>query len=202
MYIHHPKGSGKNSGFTLIELMVVIIVIGIVGGIIFSGAGYIFEKQAIKQAGAEIEVLQVALEEYKRQNGNYPETFDFQDEMASFILLHTLHGTHELVDGTWERLAPEKYLKSLIPTDAMAFRSLDEEEDGTFNLNEVDHYLIDPWGEPYIYQFRRKDGNYGFLLYSKGPDQLSAPFSEVSDGQPEKRPEDKDNIPPSEPGKW
>ena len=71
------KMSRKTSGFTLIELMVVIIVIGIVGGIVFGGAGYIFEKQAVKQAEAEVEVLKIALEDYKRENGQYPETFDF-----------------------------------------------------------------------------------------------------------------------------
>ena len=72
------KMSRKTSGFTLIELMVVIIVIGIVGGIVFGGAGYIFEKQAVKQAEAEVEVLKIALEDYKRENGQYPETFDFE----------------------------------------------------------------------------------------------------------------------------
>ena len=77
-----------------------------------------------------------------------------------------------------------------------------EDEAGSFNLEKVDHYLVDPWGEPYIYQFERLDGNYGFLLYSKGPDQKSEPFMEVTNGLPEKRPEDKDNIPPSEPGNW
>jgi len=56
--------------------MVVIVVIGIVGGIIFSGAGYLFEKQAIKQATVEVEVLRVALDEFKREYGDFPETFD------------------------------------------------------------------------------------------------------------------------------
>lgn len=202
MHSYRLNSSRKISGFTLIELMVVIIVIGIVGGIVFGGAGYIFEKQAINQAGSEIEVLKVALEEYKRENGNYPETFDFQDEQSSFILLHSLYGTHELIDGAWERLDPADYLKSLIPAEGLSLQPLEGEEDGKFNLNEIDHYLTDPWGEPYIYQFERKDGNFGFLLYSKGPDQKSTPFDEVSDGIPEKRPEDKDNIPASEPGNW
>ena len=51
--------------FTLVELMVVIVVIGIVGGIIFSGAGYLFEKQAIKQATVEVEVALAEYDQYK-----------------------------------------------------------------------------------------------------------------------------------------
>lgn len=202
MYFIKPEMSRKTSGFTLIELMVVIIVIGIVGGIVFGGAGYIFEKQAIKQAEAEIEVLKVSLDEYKRENGNYPETFDFEGEMSSFILLHSLYGSHEPVDGVWERLEPEQYTKSLIPMESLSVAPIEDDEAGQFNLDKVDHYLIDPWGEPYIYEFERKDGNLGFLLYSKGPDRKSDPFNDVADGFPEKRPEDKDNIPQSEPGNW
>ena len=196
------KMSRKTSGFTLIELMVVIIVIGIVGGIVFGGAGYIFEKQAVKQAEAEVEVLKIALEDYKRENGQYPETFDFEGEMSSFILLHSLYGSHQPIDGVWERLEPEKYTKSLIPIESLSVSQIEEDGTGQFKLDEVDHYLIDPWSEPYIYKFPRNDGNLGFLLYSKGPDRKSDPFNDVSDGFPEKRPEDKDNIPQSEPGNW
>ena len=192
----------KTAGFTLIELMVVIIVIAIVGGIVFGGAGYIFEKQAIKQANAEIEVLKVALSEYKSEHGTFPETFDNDVKASSFILLHSLYGTHELINETWERRKPEKYYKSLLPIDALSFLPFEEDDSGKFNLDQVDHYLVDPWGEPYIYQFERKDGNVGFLLYSKGPDKKSDPFNEVTDGYPQKRSEDEDNIPNSEPGSW
>ena len=83
----HIKSRSKATGFTLIELMVVIIVIGIVGGIIFSGAGYVFEKQAVRQAQAEIEVLEVALDEYKRQNGQYPLTFDSENKVLNCLLI-------------------------------------------------------------------------------------------------------------------
>jgi prepilin-type N-terminal cleavage/methylation domain-containing protein len=189
-------------GFTLIELMVVIIVIGVVGGIIFSGAGYLFEKQSIKSAQTEIEVLKIALDEYKRENGAYPETLDYQGKDSSRILLHSLYGTHNLIDDDWERLDPSDYRRSLIPVDKFSFLPIAEDNSGIFNLDEDDYYLVDPWGEPYIYEFYRKDGNAGFLLYSKGPDRKSEPFKSGEDGSPNKRPEDSDNIPSTEPGKW
>ena len=146
--------------------------------------------------------MKIALNEYKREKGQYPETFDFDDETRSFILLHSLYGTHEPVEGVWERLEPEEYSKSLLPMESLSIAPFEVDEQGQFNLAEVDHYLIDPWGEAYIYEFERKDGNLGFLLYSKGPDRKSEPFTDISDGFPEKRPEDKDNIPQSEPGNW
>jgi prepilin-type N-terminal cleavage/methylation domain-containing protein len=191
-------------GFTLIELMIVILVIGIVGGIIFSGASYLFEKQSIKTAQAEIEILKIALNEYHRKEGEYPpiaeKSTDFKD--FSGDLLNGLYGSHEFIDGSWERLDKEDKKKSLIPIDKFSILPIAEEASGTFNLDEVDHFLVDPWGQPYIYEDKRKDGFPGFLLYSMGPDRKSSPFTEPSDGLPEIRPEDLDNIPSTEPGNW
>ena len=65
-----------------------------------------------------------------------------------------------------------------------------------------DSFLVDPWGEPYQYNFPRRDGHEGYLLFSKGPDKKSQVFDAPSDGIPEKTSVDFDNIPPSEPGKW
>ena len=84
----------------------------------------------------------------------------------------------------------------------MTLEILDDEKVNRSNYKEFDHFLVDPWGEPYIYQYPRMDGHTGFLLYSKGPDQKSEPFNEISDSLAEKRPEDNDNIPSSEPGNW
>ena len=199
--VKYKKSKGA---FTLVELMVVIVVIGIVGGIIFSGAGYLFEKQAIKQAKVEVEVLKIALDEFKREYGDFPETFDNEGEMASFILFHSLYGTHQLSldTETWERVEVSEFRKNLLPVDKMTLETLIDDGSEKFNFSEFDHFLVDPWGEPFIYQFPRQDGHRGFLLYSKGPDQKGDPFNESLDSLPEKRLEDRDNIPSSEPGNW
>ena len=199
--VKYKKSKGA---FTLVELMVVIVVIGIVGGIIFSGAGYLFEKQAIKQAKVEVEVLKIALDEFKREYGDFPETFDNEGEMASFILFHSLYGTHQLSldTETWERVEVSEFRKNLLPVDKMTLETLSDDGSEKFNFSEFDHFLVDPWGEPFIYQFPRQDGHGGFLLYSKGPDQKGDPFNESLDSLPEKRLEDRDNIPASEPGNW
>jgi len=194
----------SKGAFTLVELMVVIVVIGIVGGIIFSGAGYLFEKQAIKQATVEVEVLRVALDEFKREYGDFPETFDNEGDIASFILFHSLYGTHQLSTDTeaWERVEVSESRKNLLPVDKMTLETLSDDESEKFNFLEFDHFLVDPWGEPYIYQFPRQDEQRGFLLYSKGPDQKGNPFNESLDSLPQKRLEDRDNIPSTEPGNW
>jgi len=84
----------------------------------------------------------------------------------------------------------------------MTLETLSDDGSEKFNFSEFDHFLVDPWGEPFIYQFPRQDGHGGFLLYSKGPDQKGDPFNESLDSLPEKRLEDRDNIPSSEPGNW
>ena len=63
-------------------------------------------------------------------------------------------------------------------------------------------FAMDPWNEPYIYQFPRKDGHKGFLLFSKGPDGLSSVFNQELTSTPPIEIIDEDNIPASEPGKW
>lgn len=60
------------SGFTLVELMVVVAVIGIVAGIVLAAAGGVQKKAARDQAKAEIKMICVALENFKANTGAYP----------------------------------------------------------------------------------------------------------------------------------
>ena len=61
-------------GFTLIELMVVIVILGILAGLIIPR--FLGRPDEARQAKARIQIqsLETALKLYKLDNGNYPTT--------------------------------------------------------------------------------------------------------------------------------
>jgi general secretion pathway protein G len=78
-----PRGSilrlllpslGSNSGFTLIEIMVVIIILGILVGLIVPRLMEEPEKARAVKARMQIESLSTALKKYKLDHGDYPTT--------------------------------------------------------------------------------------------------------------------------------
>lgn len=68
------RGSIKNTGFTLLELLVVIVILGLLAGYVapryFAQVG----KSEIKVAQAQIEGLGKALDQYRLDTGHYPST--------------------------------------------------------------------------------------------------------------------------------
>lgn len=72
-----------NSGFTLLELLVVMAIIAILAGLILSTAGGIQKKAARSRAEAEIAAMSAALESYKADNGDYPESTNFPNNSVS-----------------------------------------------------------------------------------------------------------------------
>ena len=64
----------SNSGFTLIEIMVVIIILGILVGLIVPRFMEKPDKARMVKAKMQIESISAALKEYKLDNGDYPTT--------------------------------------------------------------------------------------------------------------------------------
>jgi general secretion pathway protein G len=64
--------AGKSSGFTLLELLVVIVIIGLLAGYVapryFSQVG----KSEIQVAKAQIDSLEKALDQFRLDNRRYP----------------------------------------------------------------------------------------------------------------------------------
>ena len=72
----HDKHLNKKSGFTLIEIILVVVIIGILAGIAIPRMGGKTEKAKISQAKSNIVALSMAIQEFEMMNGNYPSSLD------------------------------------------------------------------------------------------------------------------------------
>jgi general secretion pathway protein G len=70
------KSSGRESGFTLVELMVVIILIGLFAGVVGMSVIQLVGRGRKTVALDQMKVLKEALEFYKLDTGSYPETLE------------------------------------------------------------------------------------------------------------------------------
>ena len=68
------KSGSRTKGFTLIELMVVIVILGILAGLVLPRFMGRTEEAKRTKAKLQIENLEGALKLYKLDNGNYPTT--------------------------------------------------------------------------------------------------------------------------------
>ena len=72
------KHFNKRSGFTLIEIILVVVIIGILSGIFLGGLnlGGKTEQANIVKAQATISTLSAAVDSYEMMNGTYPASLD------------------------------------------------------------------------------------------------------------------------------
>jgi general secretion pathway protein G len=62
----------SRSGFTLLELLAVMTIIGVLAGLIIGASKYAYQKSRRSSAAARIAALETALEDFKADNGYYP----------------------------------------------------------------------------------------------------------------------------------
>lgn len=71
---HIEKRKKDTAGFTLIELMVVIVILGILAGLIVPRIMGRPEEAKQVKAALQIESIETALKLYRLDNGTYPDT--------------------------------------------------------------------------------------------------------------------------------
>jgi prepilin-type N-terminal cleavage/methylation domain-containing protein len=72
----HRGKCRSNDAFTLIELIVVATVVVILTGLVLSTVGYVQKKGARARAETEIAAISASCENYKADNGVYPNNND------------------------------------------------------------------------------------------------------------------------------
>ena len=151
--------------FTLIELLTVIAIIAILSAICFGVVKGVKERSSIGQAKAEVAVIAQALETYKLQYGDYPQT------IVPSVMLQSLIGK---MGPTGVAITQKALL------DISKF-SLSNPTGDPFTDTSLT--MVDPWGNSYQYYYYTVSTGSNitkrsFLLFSQGPDgTFTAPTS-------------------------
>jgi len=78
-------GLVKNeTGFTLMELMVVIVIIGVLAAIAVPSMSKQVDKAKAKRAMVEIKAMKTAIDVYKAEKGSYPTTAQVKDALEDY----------------------------------------------------------------------------------------------------------------------
>jgi prepilin-type N-terminal cleavage/methylation domain-containing protein len=80
----------KQSGFTIVELLIVIVVIGILAGLVITTFNGIQQKARDTERETDIKALHAQVEAYWAQKGYYPSLVDMNDRTATtgFVALN------------------------------------------------------------------------------------------------------------------
>lgn len=141
-------------GFTLVEILAVVVIIGILAGITLGGAGAVRRHGAVSQAKAEITALEAASVRFQVENGFYPVNTSANPstafnpgnyQTAGVGLFSNLFGTN-----MFNR--PPSTKRYFEPKPSMVS-----------STNTANPFFVDPWGYAYGYY---SDGTNAPLIWS------------------------------------
>ena len=128
------KPWAKQAGFTIVELLIVIVVIGILASITIVAYNGIQQRGRDAQRRSDVATIAKALELYYLDNGAYPPT---PCALGAGCKINS--GWNTTADGTWSNL--ESYLVpkyiSKLPTDPQASTTTPAAISGGYNYDIV-----------------------------------------------------------------
>lgn len=151
----HKRGSRHTNGFTIVELLIVIVVIAILATITIVAYNGIQQRARDSQRRADISTIVKALEMYYTDNGQYPPGLCTANCSIN-------GGWSSTADGSWKNLASQlvpKYLSSL-PADPIST----PEAAGSFPMNDPKGYDYSYVGLSNYCGIPSSAGRQGFIL--------------------------------------
>jgi prepilin-type N-terminal cleavage/methylation domain-containing protein len=169
----HPPHSSQ--GFTLIELLIVIAIIALLAGIVANIAPMAIDKGKRSRAQAEIAAIELALENYKTERGEFPaasipttDTAYVTDTTAYISAGNALYGALRGGDPNTPPTATPTFAQNFTYTYFQ------------FKANQVSttppYHMIDPYRRPYGYSSRDaalfNKGLFDFWSTGSNPDKI------------------------------
>lgn len=180
MKISNRLRGSRAPAFTLIELMVVIAIILVLASMVVGGLGWYKRKAAEGKTKILVKSIERALEEYRLDNGFFPEGGGGDGSTVQVYM--ALYGDGALeVDGTSGNVtiksAADGKLGSSGDSGKTYLNILDPSLLGTkLNVDPTSYTILDAWGEELQY---RSPGVMNpaadFDLWSLGPDGAGGP---------------------------
>jgi general secretion pathway protein G len=84
------------SGFTLTELLIVIVILGILTGIVVFAVGAFTDRGQVAACKSDLKAVEVAAEAYRAKEGNYPADVAGPPAVSAMQLLVNTNYLREL----------------------------------------------------------------------------------------------------------
>ncbi len=192
------SATGKNrldSGFTLIELMTVVLIIIFLAGLLLGAGTYVVKRSAIKSAEAQIIAISRALDQYSADHRSYPRP---TLNVSLFPPDATTEEKNQLCPGLALSAISSQYSSGKFEYYTATINELDVNSDNVLDASDQfsgEYMLLDVWGYPLYYYTVARTINIGGITYtayfgsvnvngcdlgSRGPDHI--PNSAGADG--------------------
>jgi prepilin-type N-terminal cleavage/methylation domain-containing protein len=169
------SGLIARKAFTLIELLTVIAIIGILAAITFGVATGVKKQASVSRTRTELITLSQALEAYKKQYGDYPQTGASAGDLLSTATTTTVEG--QLFNALMGKYGPKlAAIQGKQFTEPTKFTLQSTALPTGGNNTPVDNAFLDPWGRLYLYYYRSNAAGVSlwkqssYILLSAGPD--------------------------------
>ncbi len=147
-----PSNTEARAGFTLIEILAVILIVGILATILISQLGGADDAARISTTRSKLQTLSLAINAYELDFGDYPPS-SFNDEQGV-----PNDGTNVGVEALVVALWSNGYDAGDLSSEVDSLRNVDGDHSGkklTDFGNRTLPEIVDAWGNPIAYIHRR-----------------------------------------------